>query len=299
MTTTDLPGIELFRRGKVRDTFDLGETLLMVASDRLSAFDVVLPTPIPLKGIVLTQLSRFWFEQTGGIIPNHLISADITTFPEALRPFASTLAGRSMIVRKAERIDIECVVRGHVAGSAWTEYRAEGTIAGIPVPRGLQQASQLPEPIFTPAAKNDAGHDENISIARMRDLVGSDLTARLEAASISLYDYAAGVAARRGIIVADTKFEFGFVDGALTLIDEMVTPDSSRIWDAELYRPGQDQPSFDKQYVRDWLNDSGWSKEPPGPELPAEVVAGTSARYHEAYKRLTGSPLWYESGAEE
>lgn len=290
-----LPGIPEFRRGKVRDTFDLGDSLLMVASDRLSAFDVVLPTPIPLKGIILTQMSRFWFERTREIVPNHLISASIREFPEELQQHSRVLAGRSMIVRRAERIDIECVVRGYLAGSAWSEYRQQGTICGEAAPNGLRQSIQLPEPRFTPAMKNDIGHDENITTERLRSVVGVELAEKLEEISLSLYAYAADLVNRRGILLADTKFEFGFVDGELTLIDEVLTPDSSRFWETSRYQPGQDQPSFDKQFVRDWLLSSGWDKEPPAPELPPEVVCGTSARYLEAYKRITGASLWYDT----
>jgi phosphoribosylaminoimidazole-succinocarboxamide synthase len=266
----------------------------MIATDRISAFDVVLPTPIPRKGIVLTQLSRFWFDLTRNTVRNHLITADLADYPDELRPFASQLRGRSMLVKRAERIDIECVVRGYMAGSAWAEYRKTGTIADELLPPGIQQAEQLPTPIFTPAIKADNGHDVNISIAELRDRVGTELAFQLEDASKTVYQLAADFAVRRGIIIADTKFEFGFIEGQLSLIDEMLTPDSSRFWEAGEHRPGRDQASFDKQFVRNWLESSGWDKTPPGPELPAEVVAGTASRYHEAYKRLTGSPLWLQ-----
>jgi phosphoribosylaminoimidazole-succinocarboxamide synthase len=288
---TTLVDLALFRRGKVRDTYDLGDALLMVASDRISAYDVVLPSMIPLKGAILTQLSRFWFQRTHSIFPNHFVSADARDFPESLRRYSNQLRGRGMIVRKAERIDVECVVRGYIAGSAWAEYSNSGTVCGQTMPEGLRQADRLPEPIFTPAIKNDTGHDENISISVLSNTVGEDLARRLEEASKVLYQTAADVARRKGIIIADTKFEFGFVDGELTLIDEMVTPDSSRFWNSSTYEPGKDQPSFDKQYVRDWLTEVGWDRQPPGPELPPEVVAGTGRRYHEAFKRLTGSTL--------
>ena len=295
ISTVELPGMTPLRRGKVRDTFDLGDALLMVAADRISAFDVILPTPIPLKGIILTQLSRYWFEGTRHIVPNHLITASIQDFPDELKSRNGNLAGRSMIVRKAERIDFECVVRGYLAGSGWAEYHRSGTVAGLPVAPGLRQAEQLPEPVFTPAMKNDEGHDENISIQRLRDEIGEELATRLEDVSLQLYSFAADHARRCGIVLADTKFEFGFVNGELTLIDEALTPDSSRFWDAATYEPGQDQPSFDKQPVRDWLLASGWDKEPPAPELPPRVVTGTSSRYLEAFKRLTGRSLWYET----
>jgi phosphoribosylaminoimidazole-succinocarboxamide synthase len=288
---TAIPDLPLLRRGKVRDTYDLGDRLLMVASDRISAYDVVLPTAIPGKGVILTQLSRFWFERTAGIVPNHLVTASIDDFPSHLLRHRRALEGRTMIVRKAERIDIECVVRGYLAGSGWAEYRATGGVAGEQLPAGLLQAERLLEPIFTPAIKNDSGHDENISIGRLRDLVGDELALRLEEASQAIYQFAADHASKRGVIVADTKFEFGWIDGELHLIDEVLTPDSSRFWDAASYRPGRDQPSFDKQFVRDWLAQCGWNKEPPAPELPNEVVAGTSRRYREAYERLTGETL--------
>jgi phosphoribosylaminoimidazole-succinocarboxamide synthase len=291
----DLPGIQSFRRGKVRDSFDLGDSLLMVASDRLSAFDVMLPTPIPLKGIILTQLSRFWFERTRDIVPNHMITASIREFPDELQQHSRVLAGRSMIVKRAERIDIECIVRGYIVGSAWSEYRKTGTINGEPAPAGLSQAAKLPQPRFTPSMKNDVGHDENISTERLRSVVGVEIADKLEHSSLELYGYASDLAIRRGIILADTKFEFGFVDNEFTLIDEALTPDSSRFWESRTYRTGDDQPSFDKQFVRDWLIDSGWSKEPPAPELPPEVVSGTSARYLEAFKRVTGGSLWYDT----
>jgi phosphoribosylaminoimidazole-succinocarboxamide synthase len=291
---TALPGLTLLRRGKVRDTYDLGDRLLMVATDRISAFDVVLPTPIPDKGVVLTQLSRFWFRLTREIMNNHLITAAVADFPPKLAEYAPALAGRAMIVKKAERIDIECVVRGYLAGSAWSEYRRTSVVAGEKLPAGLVQSDRLPEPIFTPAIKNDAGHDENISVARLRSIVGDELARKLETASRELYRFAADYARPRGIIVADTKFEFGWIDGELCVIDEILTPDSSRFWDAEDYTPGRDQASFDKQFVRDWLAQSGWNKEPPAPELPPDVVAGTSRRYREAYERLTGTELQVE-----
>jgi len=286
LMATDLPN--RFHQGKVRDTYDLGDRLLMVASDRISAFDVVLPTRILGKGIVLTQLSRFWFERTRDLVSNHMVTIDLTALETVGEQELPELDGRAMIVRKAERIDVECVVRGYLAGSGWAEYGATGTLAGQPLPPGLRQADRLDEPRFSPAIKNDDGHDENVSVARLGSLVGAGLAGRLEEVSLALYGFAATFAAERDLILADTKFEFGFVDGELTLIDELLTPDSSRFWDAALYRPGGDQPSFDKQFVRDWLSRSGWNREPPAPELPAEVVAGTTERYHGAYERLTG-----------
>jgi phosphoribosylaminoimidazole-succinocarboxamide synthase len=291
----DLDNLPLYRRGKVRDTYDLGDSLLMVATDRISAFDVVLPSAIPLKGAILTQISRFWFERTKHLVPNHFITSSIPEFPDQLQAHADQLRGRSMIVRKADRIDIECVMRGYLAGSAWSEYSKHGTVCGEPLREGLVQSERLPKPIFTPAIKNDVGHDENISNRRLADVVGAELAENLEEASRSLYHVAVDVGQRRGIIVADSKFEFGMIDGELSVIDELITPDSSRFWNAATYEPGRDQPSFDKQFVRDWLHDVGWDKEPPGPELPAEVIAGTARRYHEAFKRLTGSTLRLDS----
>ncbi|ACZ38727.1 phosphoribosylaminoimidazolesuccinocarboxamide synthase [Sphaerobacter thermophilus] len=288
----EIPGLPLFRRGKVRETFDLGDALLMVATDRISAYDSVLPTGIPDKGIVLTQLSRFWFERTRDLVPNHLITTDLSDLPAAAQPFREQLEGRSMVVKKAERIDIECVVRGYLAGSAWAEYRREGTVCGIRLPEGLTECAKLDEPIFTPAAKADTGHDENITFERMVDLVGRDLAERLREATLTIYRAAEEYARTRGIIIADTKLEFGLVDGELTIIDELLTPDSSRFWDAERYQPGRDQPSFDKQFVRDWLTQSGWDREPPAPPLPPEVVEATAAKYREAYERITGRPLF-------
>jgi phosphoribosylaminoimidazole-succinocarboxamide synthase len=288
---SDLAGYPLFRRGKVRDTYDLGTTLLIVASDRVSAFDTVLPNPVPRKGMILTQLSRFWFDQTRHVVPNHLITGNVDDFPLESAAYRLQLVGRAMLVRKAERIDIECVVRGYLDGSAWAEYRNRGTIAGDPAPSGLRQGEKLARPLFTPAVKHDQGHDVTVSPKRLASIVGADLARRLEEISLMLYATGSEIALRRGIIVADTKFEFGFVEGKLTLIDELLTPDSSRFWEASQHQPGGPQPSFDKQFVRDWLEGSGWDKQPPAPELPAAIVADTAARYAEAYKRLTGSPL--------
>lgn len=284
-----LAAIPLLHRGKVRELYDLGNALLMVASDRVSAFDVVMDEPIPGKGIVLTALSEFWFEQTAQIVRNHLISADVAEFPPQLRPFAAQLAGRSMLVRRARRIDFECVVRGYLAGSAWAEYRQHGTLAGEPLPTGLVESQRLPEPIFTPATKAASGHDLNITQRQMAEAVGADLTRRLASLSISLYRSGAQLAGQRGLILADTKFEFGLLAGEPILIDEVLTPDSSRYWPADGYRPGRPQPSFDKQFLRDYLESTGWNKEPPPPPLPEHIVQGTAERYREAYLRLAGS----------
>ena len=286
LLTAELPGVPVFRRGKVRDTFDLGDRLLIVATDRVSAFDVVLPTPVPGKGVILTQLSAFWFGLTSGLVPNHLVSTDVDDLPASLRDQPS-LQDRVMLVRKAERIDVECVVRGYLAGSAWAEYRASGTVAGERLPAGLRLADRLPAPLFTPAAKNDAGHDVNVSRDDLTEMIGEGLARRLEEASRDIYSVASDFARERGLILADTKFEFGWIDGELSLIDELLTPDSSRYWDAATYQPGSDPPSFDKQFVRNWLAASGWNMEPPGPELPPDVVAGTVDRYRAAYRRLT------------
>lgn len=286
LTRTNLPGVPLFSRGKVREMVDLGDRLLMVASDRVSAFDVVMDDPIPGKGIVLTAFSEFWFGQTSHIVPNHLVSADVHEFPALVQPFKEQLEGRAMLVRKAERVDIECVVRGYLAGSAWAEYRRQGTMAGEPLPPGLRESDRLPAPLFTPATKADSGHDENIPMSRMRELVGGPLADQLAEVSVALYLHAESHARTRGIILADTKFEFGFIDGRVTLIDEALTPDSSRFWPADTYAPGRSQPSYDKQYLRDYLESTGWNKEPPPPPLPAEVIQQTAEKYREAYQRV-------------
>jgi len=286
---THFPSLKLKARGKVRDIYDLGDRLLLVATDRLSAFDVVMPTPIPDKGRVLTRLSLFWFEKLSGVVPNQLLP--LNHFEGELAPYAAELDGRATLVRKAEPILVECVVRGYLAGSGWKEYRQRGSVCGIPLPEGLQESSQLPEPIFTPSTKASVGHDENISFEVMAEIVGDSLALRLRDTSLELYRRAAEYAAGRGILIADTKFEFGMLDGKLIWIDEALTPDSSRFWPAQGYAPGRAQPSFDKQYVRDYLERTGWNKQPPGPALPAEVVAGTTAKYREAYRLLVGRDL--------
>ncbi|HXS65001.1 MAG TPA: phosphoribosylaminoimidazolesuccinocarboxamide synthase [Streptosporangiaceae bacterium] len=290
LTTIEAPGLRLYRRGKVRDTFELGDgTLLMVASDRISAFDVVLPTAIGGKGAVLTQMSRWWFGRTADLVPNHLLddpAAEVTDGLDwpVLRP-------RSMRVARAERIDVECVVRGFLAGSGWQEYKAHGTLAGEPLPPGLLESSALPEPRFTPAVKNDSGHDQNISRAQLATLIGSELAADLERVSLTLFGFASDHCQHTGMILVDTKFEFGFIDGRLTLIDEALTPDSSRFWEASAWSAGRSMPSYDKQPVRDWLTSQPWDRTAPGPELPAEVVAATSSRYAEAARRICGLDL--------
>ncbi len=294
---TELP-LPLFFRGKVRDSYDLGNILLIVATDRISAFDVVLPVGIPDKGSVLNQLSVFWFNQTKNLVPNHLIEAvsDASCLDSYLpvdSHFAcpSYLAGRSMIVKKVERIMVECVVRGYLSGSAWAEYQKKGTVCGISLPQGLLESQQLPQPLFTPTTKAESGHDLPLTVAELKKLVGKTLAEKLQEKSLAIYHHAQQYAQTRGIIIADTKFEFGLDGDNLILIDELLTPDSSRFWDAKLYQVGQSQPSYDKQPVRDWLIKSGWNKEPPAPTLPPEVIAATTKRYRQAYQRLTGESL--------
>jgi len=291
LLTLDLPGIRRIKSGKVREVFDLGDSLLFVATDRISAFDCIMPNGIPRKGEVLTQISHFWFELTGSWLPNHRILKAAEPLPTALAPFADLLAGRSMIVRKTVPLPIECVVRGYLAGSGWKEYQKTGTVCGIPLPSGLLESSELPEPVFTPATKAETGHDENIPFARAAELVGPDVAELARDLSLRLYRFARAHARERGIIIADTKFEFGLLDGQLILIDEVLTPDSSRFWPVDGYTPGRGQPSFDKQSVRDYLETLDWKKTPPAPALPPEVVARTQAKYLEAFERLTGHPL--------
>ncbi len=297
LINTDLP-LPLFMRGKVQDTYDLGDRLLIVATDRISAFDVVLPCGIPDKGLVLNQLSAFWFEETKELAPNHLIEVvndvrclDSYLSAEGRFPYPSHLAGRSMIVKKAERIPVECVVRGYLAGSAWAEYQESGTVSGLPLAKGLKESQELPQPLFTPTTKAETGHDQPLSMDEMQGMVGKALAEEIKEKSLALYSYAREYAEGRGIIIADTKMEFGLGNGELILIDELLTPDSSRFWDAGRYQVGQSQPSYDKQPVRDWLAQSGWNKEPPAPMLPAEVIESTTKRYREAYERLTGRKL--------
>jgi phosphoribosylaminoimidazole-succinocarboxamide synthase len=273
--------------GKVRDLYDLGDKLLLVATDRLSAYDVIMPNGIPGRGVVLTEMSDFWFRKTSDIVPNHLITTNFEDFPSELRPYRDQLEGRTMLCKKADRVDIECVARGYLAGSGWREYQKSGTVCNIPLPKGLIESDRLPEPIFTPATKAEQGaHDENISFERMVEIVGIELAERLRKLTLRLYDEAATYALSRGIIIADTKFEFGFIDGELCVIDEMLSPDSSRFWDALEWNPGSPQESFDKQFVRDWLAHSGFTGDGEPPRLPEEVVAGTLHRYEEVRDRL-------------
>ena len=286
---TNLPGIHFLNRGKVRDLYEVGDRLLIVATDRLSAFDVVLPTPIPDKGRVLTQLSLFWFDLLRDVLPNHVITS--TDFPAELEPYRAQLEGRSMLCRRTKPLPIECVVRGYLSGSGWKDYRATGKVCGISLPAGLQESDRLPEAIFTPSTKATAGHDENISFDQAAATIGGELAERVRAVSLDIYRRAVAYAEPRGIILADTKFEFGLLGNELIWIDEALTPDSSRFWPADGYQPGRAQPSFDKQYVRDHLERIGWNKQPPGPELPPDVVAATRDKYREAYRKLTGHEL--------
>ena len=294
---TGLPN--LLHRGKVRDTYSItDDLLLMVATDRISAFDVVLPTGIPNKGLVLNRISSFWFNKTEHLIPNHLVvladaegAADLLSQNPTLAGVSPELASQAMIVKRAERLDLECIVRGYITGSAWAEYRRQGTVSGQPMPDGLVEGMKFPEPLFTPTTKAEEGHDQNMSPQEVEDLVGAEMAQQLEEASKAVYEFAHDYSQERGIILADTKMEFGLLNGQLILIDELLTPDSSRFWDMEGYAPGKSQPNYDKQFVRDWLLDQGWNQEPPAPELPEDVVSKTTERYTEAYRRLTGVEL--------
>jgi phosphoribosylaminoimidazole-succinocarboxamide synthase len=289
---SDLEGLNLIKRGKVRDIYEVDDKLLIVASDRISAFDVVMDDPIPNKGQILTKISAFWFEKMREIVDNHLIATDVARFPEACRRHQKQLEGRSMFVQKARPLPVECIVRGYLSGSGWTEYRSGGRVCGIALPEGLVESQELPDPIFTPSTKAEQGiHDENISFEKAVDILGRETAEQVRDLSLKIYAHGRKLAARKGIIIADTKFEFGYVDGRLILIDEVLTPDSSRFWPEEDYRPGAAQKSFDKQYLRDYLNGLSWGKQPPPPKLPAEIVQRTRQRYVEALERLTGQGL--------
>ena len=288
---TELPGIERHAQGKVRDVYRVDGQLLIVATDRISAFDYILPTGIPDKGKVLTQLSIFWFDFLRDVTPTHFLTANVDEYPAALRQFRGQLEGRSMLVKRAQMVEVECVARGYLAGSGWKEYQAQGTVCGIPLPAGLRESDRLPAPIFTPSTKATSGHDENISFEAMRSLVGAELSAGLRDLTLRIYSRAAAYAETKGVIIADTKFEFGFVDGELVLGDEVLTPDSSRFWPADSYRPGGPQLSYDKQYVRDYLESIQWNKKPPAPPLPNDVADRTSEKYRLAYRVLTGKEL--------
>jgi phosphoribosylaminoimidazole-succinocarboxamide synthase len=289
-SSIDVPGVKKLRSGKVREVFDLGDTLLFVATDRISAFDVILPDPIPHKGAVLSQISEFWFKRFN-TIENHLVTSNFEEFPKELQPFREQLTGRSMIVKKTKPLPVECVVRGYLAGSGWKEYQESQSVCGIKLPAGLKLASQLPEPIFTPATKAEQGHDENIDLERCAQILGDEIANRVKNLSLEIYSRGREYAAEKGIIVADTKFEFGTMDGELLLIDECLTPDSSRFWPAVEYVVGQSPPSFDKQFVRDYLETLDWDKSPPAPRLPKDVIEKTSAKYLEAFRRLTSNNI--------
>jgi phosphoribosylaminoimidazole-succinocarboxamide synthase len=292
ISTTELKSLKLKGRGKVRDIYDLEDRLLIVATDRISAFDVVMPNPIPDKGRVLTQLSKFWFNLTQEIVPNHIISTEVDDFPKECQPYQGILRGRSMLVTKADPLPVECVVRGYLSGSGWEEYKKTGEVCGIPLPRGLLESAKLEEPIFTPATKAEMGlHDENITFEKMEKIVGRERAKRLESFSLTIYKKARDFAEQRGILIADTKMEFGIKDGKLLLIDELLTPDSSRFWPKDDYRPGGSQKSFDKQFLRDYLLSLKWDKSPPAPELPKEIIQKTREKYLEAYQRIVGKPL--------
>jgi len=292
ISTTELKSLRLKGRGKVRDIYDLGDRLLIVATDRISAFDVVMPNPIPDKGRVLTQLSKFWFELTKEIVPNHVISTEAEDFPKECQPYKEILRGRSMLVVKTEPLSVECVVRGYLSGSGWEEYKKTGEVCGIPLPRGLLESAKLEEPIFTPATKAEVGlHDENITMEKVEKVVGKDLAQRLKSLSLAIYKKARDFAEKRGILIADTKMEFGIKDGKLLLIDELLTPDSSRFWPKDGYRSGGSQKSFDKQFLRDYLLSLKWDKSPPAPELPKEIIQKTREKYLEAYQRIVGKPV--------
>jgi phosphoribosylaminoimidazole-succinocarboxamide synthase len=288
---TDFAGVERHGRGKVRDVYRVDGKLLIVASDRISAFDYILPTGIPDKGRVLTQLSIFWFDFLRDLTPTHFLTADVAEYPASLQPYANELEGRSMLVKRANMVEIECVARGYISGSGWKEYQQHGTVCGIPLPKGLRESDKLPEPIFTPATKAQTGHDENVSFEHVSSLIGADLAGRLRDLTLAIYNKAARYAETKGIIIADTKFEFGFVGDELVLGDEVLTPDSSRFWPADTWRPGGAQFSFDKQFVRDYLESIRWNKQPPAPTLPDEVAQKTSEKYRQAYRVLTGREL--------
>jgi phosphoribosylaminoimidazole-succinocarboxamide synthase len=291
LTSTDFPGLRIYHKGKVRDIYEAGEHLLFVATDRISAFDCILPDGIPDKGKVLTQTSLFWFHFLRGVIPNHVVTANVDEYPAEFAPFQEALRGRSMLVRRAKMIQVECVARGYAAGSGWKDYQRTGAICGISLPRGLRESDRLPAPIFTPASKAETGHDENIPFSAVEEIAGPALAKRLRELTLDIYARAAKYAEGRGIVIADTKFEFGLIGEELVLADEVLTPDSSRFWPIDGYAPGRSQKSFDKQYVRDYLETTNWDKQPPAPQLPEDVIRGTAAKYREAYRILTDRTL--------
>jgi len=291
LLNTDFKDLKLFRKGKVRDVYDLGDKLLIISCDRISCFDVVLPCAIPYKGEVLTAISNFWFDFTKDIIANHLITSDLSKYPSDLGKYSNDLKGRSMLVKKTKPLPVECIVRGYLSGSGWKEYRKSNSVCGIKLPLGLNESDKLPEPIFTPSTKADVGHDQNVSQDYIEELIGKDTAGRIARASIDIYQQASDYALSRGIIIADTKFEFGIYNNEVILIDEVLTPDSSRFWPADGYLPGRAQVSFDKQFVRDYLETLDWDKVPPAPKLPEDIITKTTQKYLEAYKRLTGKEL--------
>jgi phosphoribosylaminoimidazole-succinocarboxamide synthase len=292
ISQTELPA-KILNKGKVRDVYEINDNILLIATDRLSAFDVVLPDPIPSKGVCLTQLSKFWFDYTKKSIPNHVISTDVSEFPKELQPYRTQLAYRSMLVKKTQVIPIECIVRGYLSGSAWNSYKKDGTVCGMKLPGGLKESDQFPEPLFTPSTKAKEGHDLNISITEMKKIVGADIGDTLNEYSLNIYNTAVNYAKKRGVIIADTKFEFGIYHDEIIWIDEALTPDSSRFWPADSYQPGKPQPSFDKQYVRDYLNSTGWDHNTAPPRLPPNVIAETSKKYQEAYEKITGKKFHF------
>jgi len=287
VTETELP-LKIFKKGKVRDIYELNDKLLLIVSDRISAFDFVLHEPIPKKGICLTQISKFWFDYFKDSVPNHLVSADVSEFPDELKPYKDVLKGRTMLVKKAEVLPIECIVRGYISGSAWKSYQKDGTVCGIKLPDGMKESDKFKEPLFTPSTKADTGHDINISYEEMVDIVGKEDAEKLKNLSLKLYNEGAEYARKKGIIIADTKFEFGKIGDQVIVVDEVLTPDSSRFWPANLYEPGKSQPSFDKQYVRDYLSSTGWDKNSSPPHLPDNVIIETQKKYQEAYEKITG-----------
>ena len=293
VTHTDLP-FKIFKKGKVRDVYEINSNqLLLIATDRISAFDHVLPDPIPGKGICLTQLSKFWFQYTENIVPNHLITAEVDNYPRGIKKHSNIVAYRSMLVKKTHAIPIECVVRGYISGSAWKSYKKNGTVCGIKLPDGMKESERLDDPIFTPSTKAEKGHDINISFDEMKKLVGRDTAEQLKEISLKIYEIASEYTLKRGIIIADTKFEFGWTDDGIVLIDELLTPDSSRFWPADCYEPGRSQPSFDKQFVRDYLEDIAWDKNSAPPRLPNEIIKETQRKYQEAYERITGEKMFF------
>ena len=292
VTETDLP-VKEFKKGKVRDIYEVDDSLLLIVTDRISAFDYVLHEPIPNKGICLTQISKFWFDYFGDTIPNHVISADVNEFPDELKEYKDVLVGRSMLVKKAKVFPIECIVRGYISGSAWKSYQEDGTVCGIKLPEGMKESEKFDEPLFTPSTKADSGHDINISFEKMKEIIGDEDAEKLKELSLKIYNEGAEYARKKGIIIADTKFEFGKIDNEVILVDEVLTPDSSRFWPADLYEPGKSQPSFDKQYVRDYLSSTGWDKNSTPPHLPEDIVAGTQKNYQEAYERITGKKFMF------